>query len=259
MRMHAKLGLYIFALFALHQGHVEAGVITWADWTYPSDQLSVATVSGLGSASLTPQGPSTKAVNAGIFQFDNANFSPTTLSTVGWVRGLNPNAVWGYTLDLSGLSSTEGVIVGFGNFGHISGDPQWRITAFDASNAPVALSTLTQLGSFDHTWVTNGGFQFNDDISLDTNTGLFSIATTPGVNDINSDMMLFSLHSGVSRIHVESVAPYLNDDTHNIVVGKEITTVPEPSALLLWCIGGATVPLFKIGRRNWDQSSKFQA
>ena len=117
-------------------------------------------------------------------------------------------------------------------------------------NAPIALSTLTQLGSFDHTWVTNGGIAFNDDLTLDTNSGLFAIDTTPGVNDINSDVMLFTLHSGVNRIHVESVAPYLNDDTHNIVVGREITTVPEPGALELWCVASATVAFLQIGSRK---------
>ena len=234
----------------------------WAGWTNRTDGTSsTATLAGLGSATLTPQGPRTATGDFGVFRFDNVGFTPTTLNTVGWVGATNPGAIWGYTLDLGGFASTNGLIVGVGNFGHIPGDPQWRLSAFNSSNAPIALSTFTQIGSFDHTWVTAGNQQFNDNLTLDTTTGLFSIATTPGVNDINSDIMLFRLPAGVSKIQVASVAPYFNADLHNLILGVEDTVVastvvtPAPAGLTLLASGGAFMAMGAYLRRRYKPLS----
>lgn len=251
MKIHLICALGVVAFLLLPHRAEGALAINWADWSYPDSQHSVATVGSL-NATLTPQGPNTTTVNFGTFQFDSAGVSPPNLQEVGWVRGQNPNAIWGYSLTFSG-ASTNGVIIGLGNFGHISGDPAWKLSAFDASDTPIDLSTFTQIGSFDHTWVSEGNQHFNDDLTLNTSTGVFSIATIDGVNDINSDVMLFSLPNGVSRITVTSVAAYTNDDTHNIIVGELVTAVPAPGGLLTWFVGTMLMTGTAFGRHRRER------
>jgi hypothetical protein len=228
MRLHFANSWFVFALACLFPQLAAAAVIyDWSTWTFPNSQTGLAEVAGYGTVTLTTQSPNSSILDGGILQFDNVTFTSTTAHAAE-PAGIFPNAPWGYTLDLSSLATSQGLIVGLGNFGHDISQPAYTLSAFDALNGSVPLSQLNFLGSFDHTWMSTG---FNDNASLDTNTGVIHAATTSGLNDINSDVLLFSLPSGVSRLEVQTAGLFDYADGLVVVVGT--TAVPEPSSFVL--------------------------
>ena len=216
----------------------------WLSWTFPGGQTASANASGFGSIGLSVQGDSMQTTPFTI-QFDNVAFTPTIAESVAAGSTLFARQLWALQIDFSSVADTTGLIVGLGNFGHGTLDyPGYRLTAFDRLGRPVSLSAFTQIGSYDHTWISPAWpSAFNDDVSLNPATGLFEVTTTPGGDDFNSDILLLSLPGGVGQISILPVEPAAGESI-NVVVA-----VPEPGTLALVLLGIGALSSLKW-RRN---------
>jgi hypothetical protein len=127
------------------------------------------------------------------------------------------------------LSQTSGLFVGVGNFGHGTASyPGYRLSAVDRLGVAMSLTGFTTIGSYDHTWISpTWPFPFNDDVSLNTATGVFHVSTTPGGDDINSDILLLQLPADVGRLTVQTTGPSASDSVNAVVA------VPEPATAVL--------------------------
>jgi hypothetical protein len=116
--------------------------------------------------------------------------------------------------------------------------------AFDTSSAPMALASFSQIGSYDHTWLSPS-FSFNDDVLLDTATGNFVVTTVPGLNDNNSDMLLMRLPANLGHIRV-STSGQSGGDTVNVVLAVEspidVICVPDYDGVHACPCGNPPVP-----------------
>ena len=205
------------------------GQYTFGTWSTTGATTAAASL-GSGTVKLSINGAGLNTSVASL-KFDNATFTPTTASCANVVNPLAGNQ-YSYDVDFSSFGPSNGVIVGFGNFAHDNGYRGYKLEAFDASNNSIGLSTFTQIGTFDHTWLsplpTNS---FNDDVSLNTTTGIFSVTTIAGLNDINSDMFMMELPGGVNRLRISTEGPGAGDTT-NVVVA-----VPEPASIAALGLG----------------------
>ena len=203
-----------------------AQTYNWLPWTFTTSQTASVSVPGIGSVNVSVAGPST-IITPFTLRFDNVAFSPTVAPSAG--VGSTPVQVWSFQIDLMSLSQTSDLLIGLGNFGHGTASyPGYRLSAMDRLGAAMPLTGVTTIGSYDHTWISpTWPFPFNDDLSLNTATGMFDVTTTPGGDDFNSDILLLRLPAGVGRLTVASVGPSASDSV-NVVVA-----VPEPATLIL--------------------------
>ncbi len=218
-----------------------ATTVHWSSWTQGSTQSGSATVGALGTVVGTVAGSST-TVNANFpIRFDSPGISPVNAPSIAMQ---NPfQQAWSFSVDFTGLSSTAGVVVGLGNFGHSA--PTYStfvVSAFDTGGLPMALTGLQTIGSFDHTWTLTGQ-SFNDDVALNTTTGAFQVTTVPGLNDFHSDILLLALPAGLGRLDVRTLGTH-NGDSTNVLVG----IVPLPSAG--WLAGAAGFAGLGLYRRR---------
>ncbi len=189
----------------------------WTSWTFPTSQTASTNAPGYGSVEVSVQGVATSTSPFAI-QFDDVPFTPTNAESVGAGNAIF-NQNWATLIDFSSVSDSSGLILGLGNFGHGTIDyPGYRLTGFDILGAPMELTGFTQIeSSFDHTWLSPGVVEFNDDVTLNPATGDFSVTTTPGLNDNNSDILLLSLPGGVGQLSIDTIGP-TGGDTLNILV-----------------------------------------
>jgi hypothetical protein len=192
-------------------------------------------VGALGDIDVSVFGPGA-GTEPFLFEFDDPAPNPTqpTLQEgLGIGGSANSLVGWSMTIVFSGID-TAGLVLGVGNFGHGTGSyPGHQLQAFDSLNTPISPVAFGQIGSYDHTWITDPG-TFNDDLSL-SGTGDFVVTTVPGRHDFNSDILLLSLPAGVARLEfttspTEPGAPS-GGDTINIVA------TPEPGSLSLLILG----------------------
>jgi hypothetical protein len=205
-------------------GPTYAQTYNWLPWTFPTSQTASAAVPGLGSLNVSTLGASTSATPFTL-RFDNVAFTPTIAPSAG--VGSTPIQNWSFQIDLMSLSQTSGLILGLGNFGHgTTSYPGYRLSAVDRLGAAMPLSGFTAIGSYDHTWITpSWPFPFNDDMSLNTTTGVFNVTTTLGGDNNNSDILLLRLPADVGRLTVQTVAPSASDTINVVVAVPEATTV----------------------------------
>jgi hypothetical protein len=240
--LSARLALVALTAWSLAPcAHAET--IPWVPWTFPTATTASASVPGLGPVNLSVLGPLTDTAPWTI-RFDNVAFNPTIAPAVGAEHsGILGANVWSIEIDFTALSSSNGLIVGLGNFANTAPPayPGYQLSALDTSNLPMPLTSLTQIGSsYDHTWISNGGFQFNDDVALNTGTGIFNMTVTPGLSDEHSDILLFSMPPNVGRLTISTIGPS-SGDTINVLLA-----VPEPSTIGL--LFGGLVALLAVRR-----------
>jgi len=245
--VNVSVRLSFSAVLCLAAGIGATQSYSFANWIY-SPGMASASVTGYGQVDLTTTGANMNLAPYDL-QFDNVGFTPIVASGVG---GENPvyDQNWSFTLDLSSLADSAGLILGVGNFGHDPnpGDPTnypgYRLRAYDTVGSPIGLGGITQIGSYDHTWLSpNPGWQFNDDVSLNTGTGVFMTSTTAGLEDHNSDIAYLTLPTGIGKLMVETVGPS-SGDTVNVVV----TSVPEPMSLSVLGLGALMLARRRRGR-----------
>lgn len=216
----------------------------WLSWTYPTSQTATANAPGLGSVGLAVSGPSTNTSPFPI-QFIGVPFNPVLADSVGAGHNTPALDLWTISLDFTSLAGTAGLIVGLGNFGHGSASyPGYSLSAFSPGGAQMALTDFSVIGNYDHVWTANGGILYNDDTSLDMNTGFFGVNPVPGGNDSDSDILLLSLPAGVGHLTINPINPS-SGDTINVMIA---TVVPEPSTVMLGAIG--ILGIFLRRRRN---------
>lgn len=233
--INLKLCCIIAALFTVAPTTF-AQSYNWLSWTFPTSQTASANAPGYGSVGVSVQGPATTTESFAI-RFDNVPFTPTNVASVS-AGNLNGLQVWTTQIDFTSFSDTTAVILGVGNFGHGTTDyPGYRLTAFDRLGAPMPLTGFTQIGSYDHTWISPGPVGFNDDVSLNPNTGDFNVTTVPGLNENNSDILLLSLPAGVGKLSIAPIAPS-GGDSINVVIA-----VPDLPHLNIGALGGQQVQI----------------
>lgn len=204
----------------------------FVNWTFSSNVAS-GNVGSLGIATVSTTSPSTAVLPWGI-QFNSVPFTPTLTTGIG-VQQTFGMQQWGFTINLAGLTNTNGVIVGLGNFGHGSNNyPGYRLEAYDSANNLMSLGGFGVIGSYDHDWITPPA-QFNDDLSLNLNTGDFTATVIPGLNDINSDILFLQLPTGVSRLEVFTPRESLGDTVNVVMATRD--AVPEPFTMSLLAAG----------------------
>lgn len=219
------------ALFGLAAPATFAATYACASWSFPTSTTAMANI-GAGSISLSVSGSSPFSASSPI-QFQSADFTPTVAQAVGVANmsGSSPQQ-WTVSLDFTTFTDTAGQVVGFGNFAHdvnLSLFPGYRLTAFDTANNPMSLTGINVIGSYDYTTLADSAF-YNDNTSLDLATGLFSVATVTGGADVNSDILLLSLPSGIGRLNIAPISASAQDGLSIIAV------VPEPSSALTLCL-----------------------
>lgn len=205
----------------------------WSPWSYPSG-TTASTNTGSGVVSLTVSGTNISSVDTADFpvKYQGTPFTQLTGDAVG-AQNFGTTS-FQMRLNFTGFTSTAGLVLAIGNIGYGPGYSGYQMTAFNAANIPIPISSFGQIGNFDYTWTATNDM-FNDDLSLASN-GMFSVATVLGQNDQNSDMLLLSLPAGVAKIVVSVQNPMdQGPDTINFMV------VPEPSSLGLALLGGAAV------------------
>jgi hypothetical protein len=209
-----------------------AQAYNWVPWTFPTSQTASASVPGLGFVYVSAVGSSTSTTPFTL-RFDNVSFSPTVAPSAG--VGSSPLQVWSFQIDLMALSQTAGLFVGLGNFGHCTASyPGYRLSADDRLGVAMSLTGFTTIGSYDHTWISpTWPLPFNDDMSLNTATGVFHVTTTPGGDDSNSDILLLRLPADVGRLTVQTTGPSASDSVNVVVaVPEPATAVPAITALM---------------------------
>ena len=234
----------------------------WLDWTFPVQPTATAEAAGFGSIHLSVSGAPGQFVRAGsaVIEFPNVPFTPT-LAPVARANGGFREARLGdyeFTIDLSAYADTSNLVVGFGNFGHNAPVkyPGYRLSAWDTDGDPMALTALTQLGSYDHVLFQPNGLAFyNDDVQLNTTTGVFEVTTVPGQSDVDSDMILLALPSGVGLLTVETIAPSGPDSM--FVMAAVVNSPPNcanatPSLDELWPPNHKFVPITIAGVTDRD-------
>ena len=144
------------------------------NWTSTGVQSATA-----DSVTVTTTGAATNVTTPFPVHFDGVPFLPVDAPSAG--VGNFGSALWSFTLDFSAVADTTGLIVGLGNFAHDLGY-SYRLDAFDKSSAAMPLTSLTQIGSYDHEWPASPGFGlFNDNVALDVATHLFVATTVPAM------------------------------------------------------------------------------
>jgi hypothetical protein len=222
-------------------GSAHAQVYNWVTWNFPTAQSAAAAVPGLGMLGVSVQGADTMMQSWNV-QFDSVPFTPTTVQSAAAHNQTAALSNWSTTIDLMGLTDSAGLILGIGNFGFVQPNyPEYRLTARDRQGNAMPLTGFQMLGSYDHTWLTGPAVSFNDDVVLNPMTGLFSGTTVPGLNNGNTDILLFACPTDVGSLLVETSAPQMGGDTLNIVAA-----VPAPGAMIL-LLGG--YPMSR--RRRW--------
>lgn len=204
----------------------------WLTWTAPTATTAQAFASGLGAIGLSVSGPGT-GTSVSQTQFVGAPFTPTTANSTRLEHRARGTS-WSFTIDLSAVTNTQGLIIGIGNMGH--GDtalPGYRFAATSTSDATIAPSGFIQVGSFDHFRPGDPAF-YNDDVSLNVDASEFDYATTPGGNDINSDVLLLSLPAQVKNILIQSNGA-MGQDAVDVLVA--VSAVPEPETYSLLAAG----------------------
>lgn len=221
----------------------KAQPIHWADWSFPNSQTATGSLTGLGTVDVSVKGDSNTVAPWSI-RFSDPSVSLADVQSIG--TGQKTFDVWSARLDLTSLSNTSGLIVGLGNFGHgLDIFPGYQLKAFDLAGATISLSGFSQIGSYDHTWISpSWPSAFNDNVTFDSSTGYFNVTKVLGANDINSDMLLLSLPANVGSLEVSTIAASAGE-TVNIMVGtlNTVSSVPEPSTIWLLAIVGTIWPL----------------
>lgn len=219
-------GLWAVAIAFAHtlSGQTHAATYSWESWSFPS-ATSATVTTGAGTINLSVSGPNTNIIGTPVlFAGETVNApSATPRHSTGTPED------WSYTLDFSAYSaSTSGIVLALGNFAHdTAGASGYQLSAFDSSNTPISLTSFLILENKDYTFPVLGGGLFNDPLSLDAGTGLFSVATVSGGNDINSNMLLMTLPPNVDKLTVSTIAPFGGDSV------SVMLAVPEPSSALL--------------------------
>lgn len=202
-----------------------AQTYNWANWSQPTSTTAQATVGGLGSVALSV---ADTATSTGLYtvQFLGVPFTPTIAPAAAANNG--QTQAWSFSLDFSSISNTLGLIVGIGNLGH--GDaslPGYSFLAKNSANVTIAPSAFTQIGSYDHTWISPPtSLTFNDNVSLNTTTSQFDFVTVSGGDNFNSDILFLSLPAQVKTILIQSNGT-MGGDTVNVLVAGPI---PEPAS-----------------------------
>jgi hypothetical protein len=222
------MAIQVAALVLTGASLADATTIDWQSWTAVD-----------GANAKTGDGTVSVAAPAGYLlfpiHFDGVlPFSPADAPTFG---ASNPG-LGGFTINLSSVTDTSELVVGLGNFAYGLGW-SYTLSMYDTSNQLMPLSTLSIMGSFDHTWGAYGNGFWNDDVSLNTTTGVFQ-GTPTGVTEFNTDMFLFMLPSEVGKLVVTSSGG--GGDTINVAVGRA-ESVPDGSPLPRPAI---SVPLLAI-------------
>jgi len=192
---------------------LQAQVYNWIPWTSTGPETAEATQAGLGTVTATIT--ATAWINTTWqIRFDGVPFSPIDAPALGFEFATF--GTWSATISFEALTSTEGVFIGLGNFGHGTPTyPGYRLEGFGSGGLPLPLTSLSVIGSYDHSWP--GLVQFNDDVALNTANGQFEVTVVPGLNENNSDILLISLPAGVARLVVSTAAPTAGD-TVNVVL-----------------------------------------
>ena len=234
--LHLKACSFAVALLSLAPATFATNY-NWLSWTYPTSTTATANT-GAGTVNLSVTGSFAATADFPV-QFQSVPFTPTLAHSAGAQKNSNTLTQWDIMLDFTALANTTGLIVGIGNLGYGSANyPGYRLTSFDTANNPMPLTGFTVIGNYDYTLPSNGGALYNDDTSLNTANGLFSVTTVPGGDNNNSDMLLLSLPSGVGALNLDPISPSAGD-TITFMVGS----VPEPSTAVLsflmasWAIG----------------------
>lgn len=190
-----------------------AAVYNWLPWQYVNN-TATAHINGFGDVTVSVDGAPANQVWDFQIEFLGVPFTPSSAPAVG-VQHFDDNQ-YSFVVDLSGISDTHGLVLGLGNFAHWADHPYYKLSGCD-------LTTLVQIGSYDHRWTGTHSWPdtFNDDVHLNTDNGNFEVTTVPGGNDINSDILLLSLPHGVGRLVVSSLGP-IGSDGVNVVLA-----VPE--------------------------------
>lgn len=204
------------AALALPAAAAHAQVYNWLTWTYPNSTTATAVAPGLGSVGLTVTGPNTQ-IDPWSIQFNNVAFTPTLVNTPAPRHTVNAFETWSTTINLANLDNTNGVVVGVGNFGYGTVNyPGYRLVARDWCGSIVPLSTFTVLGSCDHTSLTVPG-QFNDNVSLNLVTGVFTGTPVHGLDGINTDILLIRCPAHLGSLTIETLAPSAGDTLFVVV------------------------------------------
>jgi hypothetical protein len=220
---------------------------TWENWSYPGGATATAGV-GSGLVTLKLTGMNSFAlfmVDTPVQYQSNFPYTQTYGDSAGAMNA--GSKAFQMELDFTGFSSTAGLILAVGQLAHVTGTSGYTMSAFNSSNNPIPLNTFGQIGNFDFGIPLNGNFFFNDDLSLNTTNGNFSVATVAGQDDVNSDMLIFSLPAGVDKIFIKLQTPANPPgDTINVMVSG---AVPEPGSISLIVIAGLMAVLSSFRRR----------
>lgn len=215
----------------------------WVNWSYPTSNTATASV-GPGTVNLTVSGTNNASAATADFPIlYQPGFPYTQLNgdSVG-AENLAYDGGFQMELDFSGFATTAGLTLAIGNLAYYPGFlTDYQMSALDTTNNPISLTTFGQYGNFDYTWPANGGFLFNDDLSMNPANGVFNVVTVPGQDDANSDMLIFSLPANVSKIFVALQNPtYTQPDTINFMLAP----VPEASSISLVLLGGVAMLIY---------------
>lgn len=212
----AIVSISAVAALALSSTSAQAQVYNWLPWTYPSASTASAIAPGLGSVGLSVSGPNTQ-IDPWMIQFNGVPFTPVLVNTPAPRHVSNALETWSTTINLSNLDNTKDVVIGIGNFGYgTSNYAGYRLTARDWCGAVVPLSTFTVLGSYDHSSLTVPG-QFNDNLSLNLVTGIFSGTTVAGQDNLNTDIMLVRCPAHLGTLTIDTVGPSSGDTLFVVV------------------------------------------
>lgn len=247
LRRH-PLTLIIGVAILASTTHLTASQFQWLPWSFDAAGTSATGNAGPnGQVEVTITGAATLGPFSIEFIGGQPGFPNSELVHQIAVNAPGSNPSYSVTVDLSQVQSSASRVVGFGNFGYggpggeALGYPGFRLEAFDSLNAPVNLSVLGQLGSFDHLWPAFPVFDtFNDDVSLDLGTGKISGILVPGLNDANTDIILFQVPQGIEKLVVTTTPPGFGE-TINVVVA--IPSIPD-AANSGCCLLLAFAPLF---------------
>lgn len=237
--------LTILALVA--SSSIVSAQFTWENWTYPNNTTATTNV-GSGLVTLKLTGTNSFALFTVDDPVQYQPGFPYTQTSGDSAGAMNAGSTaFQMELDFSGFSTTAGLVLAVGQLAHVQGTSGYKMSAFDSSNNSIPLSTFGQFGNFDFGTSLNSNL-FNDDLSLNTTNGKFSVATVAGQNDVNSDMLIFSLPGGVDRILINLQQP-MNPagDTIDFMISG---AVPEPSSIGLILAAGVLGSLIALRRKR---------
>ncbi|HEY1770118.1 MAG TPA: hypothetical protein VGG02_07670 [Chthoniobacterales bacterium] len=223
----------------------------WVNWSYPTNKAATANV-GAGTVNLSVTGADINQVGVSDYGIQYQASFPYTQTTGHSAGALNGGtSKFSMELDFNSFMSTAGLVLAIGNVRKQPGFAGYAISAFDASNNPIALTSFGQFGDYDYKWLPpHPNIHFTDDLSLNTSNGKLIVTPVTGGNG-NSDMLILSLPAGVSKIVVNLQNPAnALADTIDFMVAPP--AVPEPASLGLGFVGGVVAFVafrWKIRRR----------